>query len=699
MPQTRYITSHDVWIGSWFPIFLGNMSSGLPEIVISTYKHKRLHTSRSIRIILLQPSLRFENPLECSLIEISLDESADSQNGYEALSYVWGEPRGHLPLLCDDGILLLTRNCDIALRSLRDPCKPRKLWVDAICIDQAKNPVSTEERNNQVKMMGEVYRKARCVLVWLGDGDEKSGIAFRYLQNIARYGPMRTSQNQTKAKIGGALMLHYVYMLSTFEEQNTSQTRVGPSKLILDSPWTLRTWTTQEVAFAQECDVCWGHSHRHSKMSWENYCDAGNYIRLGMASRGGVEESIESEALSLKYQLRSNLQLGLALGPELSFFLDLAQGSTDAFLRCLDKVHTFKATNPKDIVYGMFEMLKQLDVVLPDPDYNNSTELIYEQLALASIRKTGILPTFDFICTEKRKNQLPSWVPDWEAKPRFQPRFQSYDTSKSADKLQLDMKSPGPGLLTIMGSHKGTIDAVSSHNFPIWEIRDAEKKNLTPEREREIMDHHHAEVLLAWVNWLHLASSIEKYPTGEDWLEVARNTMLPKAPDMVNHEQAFYTWYAIVRNLLEVCQCDLKSEESIAHLSRKIVEDYAKHIFERTPDFVEQAKKAYLCSQPQDETIPRPEFTHQGATQLNRLDMHILSQNTDRSLFITKDGYLGTTFHTVKAGDQIVIFGLTTEPMVVRKAGEFWKVVGPARIHRLDIKPTPVQELESFTFI
>ncbi|KAH8687914.1 heterokaryon incompatibility protein-domain-containing protein [Tricladium varicosporioides] len=677
------------------------MSSGPPEIVISTYKHKPLRTSRSIRIILLQPSLSFDAPLECSFIEISLDTLEDSKNSYEALSYVWGAQDGHLPLFCDNSTLLITRNCDTALRSLRSLYQPRILWVDAICIDQAKNTVSTEERNNQVKMMGDVYRKAKSVLVWLGDGDKNTGIAFKYLQRIAKYGSMRISQNQTKAKIGGALMLHYVYALSIFEEQNTCpQTGVGLSKLIVDSPWTLRTWTTQEVTFAQECYVLWGHSHRCSQMSWENYNDAGNYIRLGMASRGGgTEESIESEALSLKYQLRSNLQLGLALGPEFAFFADLGQSSTDGFLRCLNKIHMFRASKPSDIVYGMFEMLKKLDVHLPDPDYNKSVETIYEELAFAAIKKTGILPTFDFVCTNQRKQQLPSWVPDWESKPRFQPRFQSYDTSKSVDKLQLGIESPGPGLLTIMGSQKATIEAVSSYNFSAWEIHDIEKKTLTPEIEREIIDQHHAEVLLAWAAWLHLAFRVEKYPTGEDWLEAVRNTMLPKIPDMVNHGQVFYTWYAIVRDLLELCQFNLKGEESVTHLPRKIVEEYAKHIFERTSDFVEQAKKAYLRSQPEDETILWPEFAHQGATQLSRLDTYIVSQNTDRSLFITTDGYLGTTFHKVKAGDQIVVFGRTMEPIVVRKAEEFWKVIGPARIHRFDINLTPVQELESFTFI
>lgn len=57
-----------------------------------------------------------------------------------------------------------------ALARLRHRFYSRPLWIDAICIDQAKDKASEEERIVQIQLIGEVYRMACCVRVWLGDG-------------------------------------------------------------------------------------------------------------------------------------------------------------------------------------------------------------------------------------------------------------------------------------------------------------------------------------------------------------------------------------------------------------------------------------------------------------------------------------------------------------------------------------------------
>jgi hypothetical protein len=38
------------------------------------------------------------------------------------------------------------------------------LWIDAISINQE----TLEERNHQVGIMGEIYSRAECVIIWLG---------------------------------------------------------------------------------------------------------------------------------------------------------------------------------------------------------------------------------------------------------------------------------------------------------------------------------------------------------------------------------------------------------------------------------------------------------------------------------------------------------------------------------------------------
>ena len=63
----------------------------------------------------------------------------------------------------------MTENLAAALRRLRRTVEPRWLWIDAICIDQ--NIIA--EKSQQVAMMGEIYKRANVVLIWLGEPDVK----------------------------------------------------------------------------------------------------------------------------------------------------------------------------------------------------------------------------------------------------------------------------------------------------------------------------------------------------------------------------------------------------------------------------------------------------------------------------------------------------------------------------------------------
>jgi hypothetical protein len=159
-----------------------------------TYRHRRLSTSRSIRILTLNPSPIFTAPLEASLTEISLDSITSLTLRYEALSYVWGSPTGDRPIRCDNKLLLVTSNCESALRHLREAERTRTLWVDAICIDQSDDEESVQERNRQVALMGEVYRLATRTFCWLGEGTKFTG------EVIARLGQIGSCQSKRGLK-------------------------------------------------------------------------------------------------------------------------------------------------------------------------------------------------------------------------------------------------------------------------------------------------------------------------------------------------------------------------------------------------------------------------------------------------------------------------------------------------------------------
>ncbi|RKK85082.1 hypothetical protein BFJ69_g1783 [Fusarium oxysporum] len=74
--------------------------------------------------------------------------------------------KSRLPFLtvCGTKTLSITESLHEALWHLRKPDEDRVLWVDALCIDQT----NIKERGHQVSRMGEIYKKADKVIVWLG---------------------------------------------------------------------------------------------------------------------------------------------------------------------------------------------------------------------------------------------------------------------------------------------------------------------------------------------------------------------------------------------------------------------------------------------------------------------------------------------------------------------------------------------------
>jgi hypothetical protein len=132
------------------------------------YSYQPLTSLRNTRVLILQPHNERVAPLHCTLKELSFDVRNKAQPRYKALSYVWGAKLEKRPLLCDNRMIFITPNCESALRYLRHKKNSVTLWVDAVCIDQD----NWDERAHQVDMMGDIYRRACEVVIWLGEGSK-----------------------------------------------------------------------------------------------------------------------------------------------------------------------------------------------------------------------------------------------------------------------------------------------------------------------------------------------------------------------------------------------------------------------------------------------------------------------------------------------------------------------------------------------
>jgi hypothetical protein len=134
-------------------------SNPMESIRAQSYGYSNL-ADGYFRTLLLHPGSG-DDPLHCSL-----QTSLLSNASFESISYTWGDVTKNHEILCEGESIPITANLWNALRHLRT-ATPRMLWADSVCIDQRNN----EEKAQQVGVMGQIYRSARRVLIFLGPDD------------------------------------------------------------------------------------------------------------------------------------------------------------------------------------------------------------------------------------------------------------------------------------------------------------------------------------------------------------------------------------------------------------------------------------------------------------------------------------------------------------------------------------------------
>jgi hypothetical protein len=84
-------------------------------------------------------------------------------------------------LTLPNGVLKIKPNLAAVLRQLRLADALRTLWIDAICINQDDE----NEKGQQVALMGDIYRTAISVQIWLGAGSEATSTTADFLKPLA----------------------------------------------------------------------------------------------------------------------------------------------------------------------------------------------------------------------------------------------------------------------------------------------------------------------------------------------------------------------------------------------------------------------------------------------------------------------------------------------------------------------------------
>jgi hypothetical protein len=299
------------------------------------------------------------------------------EGGYEALSYVWGNPMDEAKtILVDDTHLHITPNLEGALHCIRDRNNSRYLWIDAVCINQNDN----HEKNHQVNLMSDIYSRANRVLVFLGSEDDCSE-AFDYFDAVNKAG--RNGTPLLSPKDVSKLLLVFWRLFT--------------------KPWWSRVWVIQEFVLASKDSLigCGGR--------WTTtFAFIAGFVELQKVANLKNSLSVldfqlqDVSLLSIMKMMDSKYEL--LSGPLLR---DRPELST---LITLSRFHD--STDQRDKIFALNSLMMEPFRTILDPDYSQSLRTVYTEITalLLCIQRWGKFYKFFPVNADKR---LPSWVPDY----------------------------------------------------------------------------------------------------------------------------------------------------------------------------------------------------------------------------------------------------------------------------------------------
>ncbi|KAK5164286.1 uncharacterized protein LTR77_009980 [Saxophila tyrrhenica] len=365
--------------------------------------------AQEIRILVLSSYGRTSDSIEILSGLGHKDDQALAVEGlsYEALSYTWeGDQesadksvktavegrRIHMESCCSglDGALLPIRpNLAKAIPRFRlSPCYTddkrcpldygrcsRRLWVDAVCINQE----DLDERSIQVSSMSRVFANAGRIVVWLGEdsemGDGELSFAFlRWFWNN------RLPRNQLDSK---------------FTAATGRALRSDTLQKFYRRRWFGRLWVVQEVHFARDAIVLCGNS----VLPWQALEHGTDFLVSSPSSwKPACYTNLEDLTASLVAGAKAT-----SFGPDI--------------LTAMERLHDLRCQDPRDRIGALAAIFGDGIGV----DYHKSVKENYRQLAQMLVERGETIRLLRTAVRRRRSAKtsnledidLPSWVPDW----------------------------------------------------------------------------------------------------------------------------------------------------------------------------------------------------------------------------------------------------------------------------------------------
>lgn len=416
------------------------------------YKNKPID-SRSKQIRLLKVLAGHpRTPIRCEMHDTFLDPSRRCQ--YETVSYRWGDDRSKAVIYIDGIAIKTTASAARVLLQFRLQEQDRMLWIDAICIDQTsetENQPRPTEKDQQVAIMGDIYRCSQNNLIWLGSDRGDSYRTFNAMQAV-----LENIDRQAGLPSNFHDMMNEPTHLANRDNMFLDKTIDFPPLIeLFSSPWWQRVWVAQEAVLApqNEChfgDMIMPFPKVLNIAAWLNY----NLIQLP----GEFASHPARNAAASMYRLMSNKH----------------RRYNDLFA-IYTYLQDFKATDPRDYVYAMLGLYKRQTEAawigdLVRPDYKKPVDDVFRDATRHMILDGGHLSVLHFIDNRYTSRSFPSWAVRFDHKTvnDHDPvcRLMKFDASNLGPKIDTPnghrgyftpYKSPHPHILGLGGLHVADI--------------------------------------------------------------------------------------------------------------------------------------------------------------------------------------------------------------------------------------------------
>ncbi|PQE12516.1 Heterokaryon incompatibility protein [Rutstroemia sp. NJR-2017a BBW] len=601
----------------------------------ATYVYEPLKLNhRQIRVLLLHPSRDPSADIYCDVFILDLDywkSNGVESYPYMALSYVLGDPNPPRSIFLGGKRRNVGPSLFEALKELRDPSVPALLWVDALCIDQS----NVLEKNHQVGMMGPIYNRAGCVLIWV---DAKETMVPEY-DPVSLHNPISTVMENLSAF--ELFLFSPLYEVGSHDKEQPARKTLHEmssawmplhsfKELFTRSYWT-RVWTMQEALLGRNMLLCHGGYVVYFQTllfvfirEWKGNIPQDSY---------NFEEYNDDSPLERFLTLRWEMESGQMPAPLAAMLLSRERSATikqDHVFGVLGIISTGSSLGKpeydrdpfylsRDIFQHIIETEGNIDVLTACEVRNH-----YKADPIVSAKHREIeQDSFNLNGKIRGQRTWPSWLPNWSIKP-------------------VDSRMARSVLLAEGTSRRKRFKA-AGNTRPVFRLLDDEMLLM---------------VRGAIVEEIECTASEEwSFSHEREWrlCSASRRSRNVYGKDLTDLKNAFNQTISLGQSLDDVYGYGLGDKK---------VEEIDENNDTRDGNGCDSEDPRYQATPLDDEIDPTVLPDDEGRVQV--LNAFKMTMYTSR-FFITKRGYIGRGPITTTEGDPIVIFLGAKVPHIVRK--------------------------------